>query len=105
MLVATSEVTFGQAGFRSSLLLERAFGATVSVATTGHELLDSIAGEDNYDFIVTDISMPWMTGLQVDQDVIVRQSRADAVDDDRSRVSQRVLRRAMRQKRKRRLGP
>lgn len=41
------------------------FGAEVSRAATGHELLTKIAEDEGYDFIVTDISMPWMSGLQV----------------------------------------
>jgi len=48
-----------------SSVIEREFGATITCATTGHELLDLIASDEPYDFIVTDISMPWMTGLQV----------------------------------------
>ena len=39
-------------------------GIQVARAANGHELLDLIA-HDRYDFIVTDISMPWMTGVQV----------------------------------------
>ena len=42
-------------------------GADVTVATTGHELLDRIAEDGPFDFIVTDIGMPWMTGVQVMQ--------------------------------------
>jgi CheY-like chemotaxis protein len=41
------------------------FGAEVVVATSGGELLEKIANGGNFDVIVTDISMPWMTGLQV----------------------------------------
>lgn len=48
-----------------SSIVEREFGATVTRACTGHELLDDIASDEPFDFIVTDISMPWMTGLQV----------------------------------------
>lgn len=48
-----------------SSIVERELGAEVAVATTGQELLELIASDDPYDFIVTDISMPWMTGLQV----------------------------------------
>jgi CheY-like chemotaxis protein len=38
--------------------------AEVTRAATGHELLQAIAHGD-FDLIITDISMPWMTGLQV----------------------------------------
>lgn len=41
------------------------FGADVTRASTGHDLLVAIAEGPPYDFIVTDIAMPWMTGLQV----------------------------------------
>ena len=41
------------------------FGADVTRASSGHELLVAIAEDEPYDFIVTDIAMPWMTGLQV----------------------------------------
>ncbi len=41
------------------------FGATVTRAASGHELLTRIAEDEPYDFIITDIAMPWMTGLQV----------------------------------------
>lgn len=46
-------------------IVAREFGATVVCAATGGELLEAIANEEPFDFIVTDISMPWMTGLQV----------------------------------------
>jgi two-component system, OmpR family, copper resistance phosphate regulon response regulator CusR len=39
-------------------------GSEVACATTGGELLDYIAGEE-FDIIVTDVAMPWMSGLQV----------------------------------------
>lgn len=42
-------------------------GADVTVASTGHDLLDKIADEEPYDFVVTDIGMPWMSGVQVMQ--------------------------------------
>lgn len=48
-----------------SSIIERELGAQVAIARTGAELLELIAGDEPYDFIVTDISMPWMTGLQV----------------------------------------
>ena len=38
--------------------------ASVTRVTTGHELLEQIAASE-FDLIITDISMPWMTGLQV----------------------------------------
>ncbi len=48
-----------------SALIARELGAVVTRAETGGELLDALAHEQPYDVIVTDISMPWMTGLQV----------------------------------------
>lgn len=36
-------------------------------AATGGELLETIANAGPFDAIVTDISMPWMSGLQVMQ--------------------------------------
>lgn len=47
-----------------SNIMRRNFSADVTRAATGHELLDEIAHGD-WDLIITDISMPWMTGLQV----------------------------------------
>ncbi|HVK88421.1 MAG TPA: response regulator [Kofleriaceae bacterium] len=41
------------------------FGADVVAATSGGALLEKIANDGDFDVIVTDISMPWMTGLQV----------------------------------------
>jgi CheY-like chemotaxis protein len=41
------------------------FGADVSCVTSGGELLEQLANGEPFDVIVTDISMPWMTGLQV----------------------------------------
>ncbi len=43
----------------------RAVGAIVTSATTGAELLERLAEDGPFDILVTDISMPWMTGLQV----------------------------------------
>lgn len=43
----------------------RSVGATVTSATTGAELLERLAEDGPFDLLVTDISMPWMTGLQV----------------------------------------
>lgn len=40
-------------------------GVAVLQASTGGELLDRLAEEGPFDLIVTDISMPWMSGLQV----------------------------------------
>jgi CheY-like chemotaxis protein len=48
-----------------SSVVTKEYGAHIVCAATGHELLAAIADEGPYDFIVTDISMPWMTGLQV----------------------------------------
>src|SRR5262245_38638923 len=44
--------------------LER-LGCTVTCAEDGDELLQKLATEGPFDLVVTDISMPWMTGLQV----------------------------------------
>jgi CheY-like chemotaxis protein len=48
-----------------SSVVTKEYGAHIVRAATGHELLAALADEGPYDFIVTDISMPWMTGLQV----------------------------------------
>ncbi len=40
-------------------------GCSVERAENGDELLQAIADFGPFDLIVTDISMPWMTGLQV----------------------------------------
>ena len=40
------------------------FGAEVTRAATGDELIELLA-ERRFDLVVTDVSMPWMTGLQV----------------------------------------
>lgn len=42
-------------------------GADVVAVTSGGELLEKLANAGRFDVIVTDISMPWMTGLQVMQ--------------------------------------
>jgi len=47
-----------------SLALQK-FGADVVAVTTGGELLERLANDGAFDVIVTDISMPWMTGMQV----------------------------------------
>lgn len=41
------------------------WGADVTCAVSGFELLEKLANSGPFDFIVTDVSMPWMTGLQV----------------------------------------
>jgi len=41
------------------------FGADVVRASSGGELLENIANAGPFDVVVTDISMPWMSGLQV----------------------------------------
>jgi CheY-like chemotaxis protein len=41
------------------------FGAEVTKALSGYELLARLADSGPFDFVVTDVSMPWMTGLQV----------------------------------------
>jgi CheY-like chemotaxis protein len=43
----------------------RQFGADVVAVESGGELLEKLANAGPFDVIVTDISMPWMTGLQV----------------------------------------
>jgi CheY-like chemotaxis protein len=43
------------------------FGADVVEASSGGELLETIANDGPFDLIITDISMPWMSGLQVMQ--------------------------------------
>jgi two-component system response regulator QseB len=41
-----------------------ASGATVTRASNGAELIEALGGEGPFDLIVTDVAMPWMTGLQ-----------------------------------------
>jgi len=41
------------------------FGAHVTTAVSGDDLLEKLAHDGPFDFIVTDVAMPWMTGLQV----------------------------------------
>ena len=43
----------------------RKFGADVVAVTSGGELLERLANDGAFDVIVTDISMPWMSGMQV----------------------------------------
>lgn len=43
----------------------RRIGLDVSLASSGGELLEQIAEHGPFDLVVTDVSMPWMTGLQV----------------------------------------
>lgn len=45
-------------------IAKRELHADVERVTTGHELLEMLA-DGNWDLIITDISMPWMTGMQV----------------------------------------
>lgn len=44
-------------------------GATVSRAASGAELIERLGSEGPFDLVVTDISMPWMNGLQAMQAV------------------------------------
>jgi DNA-binding NtrC family response regulator len=37
----------------------------VITAVCGAELLDKLANEGEFDLVITDVAMPWMTGLQV----------------------------------------
>jgi CheY-like chemotaxis protein len=41
------------------------FGAEVTCASTGGELIEALGAGKPFDLIVTDVAMPWMTGLQV----------------------------------------
>jgi DNA-binding NtrC family response regulator len=50
-------------------------GYEVSLADDGDEFLQLVAEEGPFDLLVTDVSMPWMTGLQVAHSV-----RAAGVD-------------------------
>ena len=45
-----------------AVLLQQS-GATVVRAHTGAELIDRLAEAGRFDLVVTDIAMPWMTGL------------------------------------------
>jgi two-component system KDP operon response regulator KdpE len=40
-------------------------GFDVVSATTGGELLEGIAEQGPFNLVITDVAMPWMTGLQV----------------------------------------
>jgi CheY-like chemotaxis protein len=42
-------------------------GATVARAASGAELIEHLGEDDPYDLVVTDVAMPWMTGLQAMQ--------------------------------------
>jgi CheY-like chemotaxis protein len=42
-------------------------GAAVLDAASGDQLLDRLAYEGPFDLIITDVSMPWMSGLHVMQ--------------------------------------
>lgn len=39
-------------------------GFAVTCADSGAELIEQLGGDRTFDLIVTDVSMPWMTGLQ-----------------------------------------
>lgn len=39
-------------------------GARITRAASGAELMAHLGDDDPYDLIVTDVAMPWMTGLQ-----------------------------------------
>jgi CheY-like chemotaxis protein len=45
------------------------FGAKVMRAGSGAELIEQLANEGPFDLVVTDVSMPWMNGLQAMQAV------------------------------------
>lgn len=40
-------------------------GLAVSTATSGGDLLEKVANQGPFDLVVTDVAMPWMSGLQV----------------------------------------
>jgi CheY-like chemotaxis protein len=40
-------------------------GARVTRAASGGQLIEAVGDDGPFDLVVTDISMPWMTGLQV----------------------------------------
>ena len=42
----------------------RRLGADVVQAESGAELIEQLASEGPFDLVVTDISMPWMSGMQ-----------------------------------------
>jgi CheY-like chemotaxis protein len=42
----------------------RGMGAEVVQAESGAELIEQLANEGPFDLVITDISMPWMSGLQ-----------------------------------------
>jgi len=42
-------------------------GAKVTSAASGAELIEQMANEGPFDLVVTDVSMPWMNGLQAMQ--------------------------------------
>jgi CheY-like chemotaxis protein len=50
------------------------FGADVTRAATGAELIDALSGEGPFDLVVTDVSMPWMNGLRA-----IRTARAAGI--------------------------
>ena len=42
----------------------RQLGATVTVAENGAELIEHLAADGPFDLVVTDVAMPWMTGVR-----------------------------------------
>lgn len=42
-------------------------GATVACARNGSELIELLGEQGPFDLVVTDVSMPWMTGLEAMQ--------------------------------------
>jgi len=42
----------------------RRFGAEVTRAANGAELIETLADQGPFDVVITDIAMPWMTGVQ-----------------------------------------
>ena len=40
-------------------------GLAVSTASSGGDLLEKVANQGPFDLVVTDVAMPWMSGLQV----------------------------------------
>ncbi len=47
------------------------YGADVTRAVTGQELLTRVCDDDPYDFVVADVAMPWLLGLQIVRTPIV----------------------------------
>jgi len=70
-------------------------GASVTRAASGAELITCLGDDGPFDLVVTDIAMPWMTGLQAIQStryaglstpVIVMTALRDAAIPDRVRA-------------------